>query len=515
MNRFLQRHAGKVMGVLSGFDRLVLRGTLRRLSYAVGMKGFLDGRHVLLKHFGDFAQEMTERLKRATVREAEEQGRPVKYLASSRTRKDEMAREIAARDGIEEGLIAVLRCIEPCMSYEIYRNRDTKRLEIRSRERKCLHYYQYRIDPVFGFMGARIQTWFPFTVQMTINGREWLARRMADAGLEALRRENSFVWVDDVERAQRIMDRQLRLAWPRHLDRIARQLNPDHGRMFQGDPQTYYWSVSQSEWATDLMFDAAPTLASIYPALVEHAMGTFSSPDVMRFLQGRVFQPFKGEIVSDFKNRPEGVRVKHRLDENSVKIYDKQGSILRVETTVNRPARFKVYRPKEGDRDGERDWRPMRKGIADLHRRAEVSQASNERYLDALAGADTSKRLGDLLGPITAPRTWKHRRVRGLRPWLREDIDLLSAISQGEFAINGMRNRDLRALLYDDESADPEERRRRSARVSRLLRLLRAHGLIRKLPRTHRYMVTDQGHAISAAVRASQVATMQGLGVAA
>jgi len=505
VNRFLQRHAGKVMGVLSGFDRLVLRGTLRRLSYAVGMKGFLDGRHVLLKHFGDFAQEMTERLKRATVREAEEQGRPVKYLASSRTRKDEMAREIAARDGIEEGLIAVLRCIEPCMSYEIYRNRDTKRLEIRSRERKCLHYYQYRIDPVFGFMGARIQTWFPFTVQMTINGREWLARRMADAGLEALRRENSFVWVDDVERAQRIMDRQLRLAWPRHLDR----------RMFQGDPQTYYWSVSQSEWATDLMFDAAPTLASIYPALVEHAMGTFSSPDVMRFLQGRVFQPFKGEIVSDFKNRPEGVRVKHRLDENSVKIYDKQGSILRVETTVNRPARFKVYRPKEGDRDGERDWRPMRKGIADLHRRAEVSQASNERYLDALAGADTSKRLGDLLGPITAPRTWKHRRVRGLRPWLREDIDLLSAISQGEFAINGMRNRDLRALLYDDESADPEERRRRSARVSRLLRLLRAHGLIRKLPRTHRYMVTDQGHAISAAVRASQVATMQGLGVAA
>ena len=221
MNRFLQRHAGKVMGVLSGFDRLVLRGTLRRLSYAVGMKGFLDGRHVLLKHFGDFAQEMTERLKRATVREAEEQGRPVKYLASSRTRKDEMAREIAARDGIEEGLIAVLRCIEPCMSYEIYRNRDTKRLEIRSRERKCLHYYQYRIDPVFGFMGARIQTWFPFTVQMTINGREWLARRMADAGLEALRRENSFVWVDDVERAQRIMDRQLRLAWPRHLDRRA------------------------------------------------------------------------------------------------------------------------------------------------------------------------------------------------------------------------------------------------------------------------------------------------------
>lgn len=499
------------MGVLSGFDRLVLRGTLRGLAYAAGLKGFLDRKHVLLKDFKGFALLMTDRVKAAVVREAEEQGRPIEYLASSRTRKDEMAREIASRDGIEEGLVAVLRCIEPCMSYEVYRNRDTKRLELKPRERKCLHYYQYRVDPVFGFMGARIQTWFPFTIQITINGREWLARRMADAGLDALRRENSFVWIEDVERAQRMMDRQLRLAWPRHLDRVARLLNPDHGRMFRGDPQAYYWSVSQSEWATDLMFYDAPALASIYPALVEHAMGTFSSPDVMRFLQGRVFQPFKGEIVSDFKNRPEGVRVKHRLDENSVKIYDKQGSILRVETTVNRPDRFKVYRPRESDPEGEWAWQPMRKGVADLHRRAEVSQASNARYLDALAGADTSRRLGELLGAVTAPRTWKGRRVRGLRPWAREDIDLITAISQGEFAIHGLRNRDLRMLLYAGRARDAKERRKQSARVSRLLRLLRAHRLIRKVPRTHRYVVTPTGNAISAAVRAAQVATMNRL----
>ena len=207
VNRFLQRHAGKVMGVLSGFDRLVLRGTLRRLSYAVGMKGFLDGRHVLLKHFGDFAQEMTERLKRATVREAEEQGRPVRYLASSRIRKDEMAREIAARDGIEEGLVAVLRCIEPCMSYEIYRNRDTKRLELKPRERKCLHYYQYRIDPVFGFMGARIQTWFPFSIQITLNGREWLRRRLEARGVDFLRQGNKFLHIEDYAVAQRFLNR--------------------------------------------------------------------------------------------------------------------------------------------------------------------------------------------------------------------------------------------------------------------------------------------------------------------
>lgn len=515
VNRFLQRHAGKVMGVLSGFDRLVLRGTLLGLSYVDGLRGFLGRKHVLLKDFVDFAQGMTERLKAAVVREAEERDRPVLYLPSSRTSKGEMAQEIAVRDGIEEGLVAVLRCIEPCMSYTIYRNRDARRLELRPRQRKCLHYYQYRIDPVFGFVGARIQTWFPFTIQITINGREWLARRMDETGLAYLRRDNSFAWIKDVERAQRMMDRQLRLSWPRHLRRIARQLNPAHGRMFRGSPQEYYWSASQSEWATDLMFYDAPTLASIYPALVDHAMGTFSSADVMRFLQGRVYQPFKGEIVSDFKNRPEGVRVKHRMDENSVKMYDKQGSTLRIETTVNEPKRFKVYRPKESDSDGEWAWQPMRKGVADLHRRAEVSQASNDRYLDALAGADTTQRLGAILEGVTRPRTWKKRRVRGLRPWMREDIDLLTAISQGEFAINGLRNRDLRALLYNDEANDPKERRKRSARISRLLRMLRAHRLIRKVPNAHRYIVTATGHAVSAAVRASQVATMNQLQAAA
>ena len=123
VNRFLHRHAGKVMGVLSGFDRLVLRGTLRRLSYVAGMMGWLAGKRVLLKDFGDFAQGMTEGVKAAVVAEAEELGRPIVYLPSSRIRKDERAREIAARDGIEEGLIAVLSCVEPCMSYEIYRNR--------------------------------------------------------------------------------------------------------------------------------------------------------------------------------------------------------------------------------------------------------------------------------------------------------------------------------------------------------------------------------------------------------
>ena len=109
------------------------------------------------------------------------------------------------------------------------------------------------------------------------------------------------------------------------------------------------------------MFKSPSALAEIYPALVQHGMSTFSSGDVMRFLGRKVHNSFQGEIVSDFKDRPEGVRIKHRAGKNSVKLYDKQGNVLRAETTINDPQDFKVFRPKEGEPDGPSEWRPLRR----------------------------------------------------------------------------------------------------------------------------------------------------------
>jgi len=511
VHRFLQRHADKVIGVLSGFDRLVFRGTLRRIAYAAGLRSFLWDRKILFTEFPDYAKTMTDRLKEASCREATETGRPIVYLPSSKTSKEEVAREIAEKDGIEVGLIVVLSSVEPCMSFQVYRNRETKRRELRARETKCLHLYHYVDDPVFGFLGARIQTWFPFSIQITMNGREWLSRVLDRAGVAYRREGNCFPWVEDVEKVQRIFDRQLRVYLPRQLDRIARMLNPDHGRMFRGAGLSRYWSVHQSEWATDVMFDSSSSLLEIYPALVRHAMNTIGSGEVMRFLGGKVGTSFKGQIVSDFKNRPEGVRVKHRVEGNSVKAYDKAGSILRVETTVNDASRFKVFRRKEGDPDGEPDWRPMRKGVADTWRRAEVSMRANERYLETLAAADTSVRVGDLLRKVSRRVRWKGRHVRALRPSDPLDLELFRLLGSGEFALQGLRNRDIQRALYAKETGDPAEKRRRSARATRLLRLLRAHGLVRKIPRTHRYQVTTKGLGISAAVLASQAATVEQL----
>ncbi len=199
------------------------------------------------------------------------------------------------------------------------------------------------------------------------------------------------------------------------------------------------------------------------------------------------------------------------MKDNSIKAYDKGGSVLRVETTMNNPSDFKVLRRKHGERKGKPRWRPLRRTVADVRRRAQVSQASNERYLDALASTDKSTPLGERIRDICSPTRYRAKRVRARRPWADPDLGLLRAVNRGEFAINGFRNRDLQSLQFDHPAGDDDEKRRRSAHVSRLLRMLRAHHLIQKVPHTHRYVLTAGGREIISAVLASTQITLEQL----
>jgi hypothetical protein len=308
------------------------------------------------------------------------------------------------------------------------------------------------------------------------------------------------------------MDEQLQTNWPAALTAIARSLNPLHAEILAPWPMDYYWSGYQTEWATDIVFKEPKALAAIYPALVDHAMHHFQSPDVMRFLARKAPGNFTGEIITSFKDRAEGVRVKHWLRGNSIKMYDKAGSVLRVETTIGKTDDFKVLRPPHDDPDGKLAWRPLRKGVADLHRRAELSQRSNERYLDALAAVDDTRPCSDVFDAVSRPVVDDRRRFRAIRIGDPDDLALLHAICRGEFATSGFRNRDLRLLLHPSSaSAAPQDRRRLSAKVSRRLRLLRAHGLIKKVPKTHRYQLTERGRLLTAALRATRDANVHQL----
>ena len=513
MERFIQRHRSSVTGVLSGFDRIRFRGTLRLIANDRGLGALLAYLGILLKDFKSYAMSLSEQLKAASLAMAEAAGRPVRYLASSLTCKEDVARQIAAEDRITTGLICVLTAVEPCWSFHVRRDPELKKLVLESSWRKCLHLYHYHMHPQLGFMHARVQSWFPFNIHICVNGREWLARRMDQEGLKYQRRENCFTRLSDVAETQRLFDEQLTTDYSAMLDGILPLVHPAHGPMFARRPMDYYWSADETEWASDVMFKDHATLSALYPQLIRHGMQSLSSRDVLRFLGhkvpasgGAVWGNFRGEVVSDLKHRPEGIRIKHRVDANSIKMYDKQGSVLRVETTINNTRQLRVFRQPEGQPDAKPSWQRMRKGVADLHRRAQVSQAANERYLDAMADVKDTTPLRQLTEPLCRSVNFKGRSVRPLNPLSPSDAALLSHIARGEFIINGFRNRDLRAILFPTPTSDPKEQRRRSGRITRLLRLLRAHGLIHKVPKTHRYLLSPNGRTITTVLLAAREA---------
>lgn len=542
MKNFLQRHKDRILGVLSGFDRIRFRGSLRLLSHVGGVVKWLSAGGVLLKDFHPLTKQLTSALRTQTEQFAEEAGRPVQYL-ERKLDKEELVQKIRAQQpAAENGLVAVLSTLETCHAFQVFRNRQTQQIELRRRFTKCLHYYFYFEDGRFGLTQVRLMTYFPFDCHVLLNGREWLARQMDAQGLGYLRRDNCFVSIEDFGRAQRLADQQPRIDWTGQLDRLLRNVYRGAGRF--GDvsqslpPQAYYWTSEQTEWATDVAFRDVAALAELYPQLTRHGIETFQSPDVMRFLghklpaHGGVHGRFAGEIVSDLKERPEGVRIKHRVGRNTLKMYDKFGSVLRVETTLNDPRGLKVYRPKQDDADGPKEWLPLRKSVADLTRRAELSQSANTRYLEALGKVDVDAPLSSLTDKLCRPvevvttaadGTPKKRRYRALRPFDPAEVRLLEVISRGEYEVAGFRNRDLRVALSEapeqpaaanataapagETAAEATARRRAANRVSRQLAMLRAHGLIKKIPRTHRYLLTAEGRIAIAALLAVRHAT--------
>jgi hypothetical protein len=517
MNQFITKHERNIVGVLSGWDRVRFRGTIRTLAVTKLLGSWLWDRRVMLKHFKPFAKDLTATLKASVEKVAASIGQEVKYLASSALSKEDLVQELLRREGIQEGLVCVLSCVEPCRSYDIYRDREAKRIELVQRLRKCLHWYCYFVDSRFGLCHVRIQSWLPFNVHICVNGREWLCRALERAGIAYRRSDNCLIDVADVPTAQRLLDAQPWANWQRLLNGLLRRACPALVKLpGREEPLSYYWSADETEWATDVLFKSPAALRELYPALIGHALRTFSSREVMRFLgrtrlpaRGGVDVRFNGQVTSDLAERPEGLRIKHRMNHNSIKMYDKQGSVLRIETTINDARDLSVYRTKESDPQGDKKWQRLRKGVVDLPRRAEISQAANARYLSALAEADSETPLGKAADAIHRPVVRSTRRFRGLHPLSGLDADLARCLLRGEFAINGVRNRDIRRLLCPKARSD-QDQRRQSAQISRLLRLFREHGLIYKITGTHRYQITAQGRrTLPAFIAARNASTTQ------
>lgn len=507
MSTFEEIHEDRVTGSLAMFDRMIFKGRLTALYKENGAKCFLWSQGVALKDFTGYAKWTTATIADTVRGLAEAAGRPVISFDHVKTRnyaqrKDDLAHAIAERDGIEEGVICVISAVESCMSFQVRKSFKTKTIEMYRRERKCLHHYLYLIDEEFGFMHIRIQGWIPYDCQIYVNGREWLARRLDEAGVSYLRHDNALLKVDDLKLCARLCDEFAHRAWPRVLNAFAKMVNPLLPAIRAATYGGYYWVLDQAEIATDVMFTTRPKLLEIWPDLVHHAALNLGSEDVLGFLGRKLHPSLAKEVVTDTKRRPEGWRVRHRMGPNWVKMYDKV-SVLRVETVINNPREFRILRVVTDDAGRrERRWLPMRKGVSDLWRCYQVGIASNQRYLQALAAAPMKGKGVAALDALCRPKTTRGRRVARFSPLSPTDLSLFKAAMAGEHNISGFRNADLCARLYKRPALDREEAHRRCERVSRLIGKLRGHGLVAKVPRARLYRVTSYGQRVMTAALA-------------
>ncbi len=490
VDSFIQKHQDKITGTLFCPDRLIFKGHLP-VSYAQGMENFLADQGILLKDFKDFGPQQAERLK-----EHAEQllGEPPTFLRR-KARKDDLARQRARDQGITEGLVAVFSCLETCPTFRLRYGKGRPRLQ---RDfRRCLVLYFYFLDAEFGLLHVRLVTWFPLTVQVYVNGHEWLARALAKRQVAFQQRDNAFLSIGDNALAQQLADQLLRKKWPGFLNVLAKRCNPLLGDLLQG--LSYRWVTDQAEFALDILFKSADALASLYPRLLEQASLHLGGENILGYFGRQRPAACRGEVLTDLKKIHMGFRVKHSYLSNVIKMYDKFAQVLRIEIVINRPSVFRVRR--WGTRKGQRvfDWFPLLKSVAFLGRAAHVARQAACRYVGGLAVVDDPQVSQDLLDRTCSRASFAGRKRRALNPLSREDQQLFLAVLRGEHALRGFRSRDLVPYLKQSPSKNPAIRRRQSGQRSRLLQLLRAHGLIAKLPHTRRYRVTEQGFAFMSA----------------
>jgi len=493
MNRFVERFTSSIVSVLGCHDRVIFRGHLpfggdenlnRFVDYALKIKR---------KDFLPFLEPLSESLVDHAKDLAQHANAPYRHF-EAKPDKEKLIHKLLREKPHDDGLVAVLCCKEHCRTVKLLHGKQRPRLAFRARPQRVLYFYF--LDPDFGLMYVRVQTMFPFTAQIYVNGHEWLARQMHKRRIDFVQADNAFVDIDGFDKAQEIADQFSKLDWVKILDRFVKRVNPLLKQPWLGQ-RSYYWVIDQAEFSTDLLFRSKAELAKIYPQLLEHALLNLSAEDVLKFLGRRLHPRFEGEVLTDLKKgRHPGARIKHRMKNNWLKMYDKFGQILRIETVINQPREFKVRRRRQ--RQGKRQmlWCPMNKGVANFYHYHAVARQSNERYLDALATAALPCATVKQLETLHKPARFGKRRRRALNVLSDADQRLFLAVMRGENCVNGFRNSDVAKALFAKPAKTAQERRRRSTQVSRKLQLLRAHGLIAPIRNSYRYRITHNGNAL-------------------
>jgi hypothetical protein len=481
-----ERHEEQIAGVLSCWDRMLVFGTLPKLCYAEGMTSYLYTNGVRIFDYPRFAEPFRDQLKQNAERLAAENGLTVEFLRKRNVRKEDRVKAALATRGEHPGLVCIFSAMEPCSTYKPWHNKQTGRTYLLPDDGKCLHYYFYFIDEQLGLCYVRVPTWLPCRLQIYCNGHNWLAAQLRKRQIDFAVVDNAFTGIGDWSRAQQIAN-----AWDARriharLDQFARTYCP----IFRSFGVQYHWSIDQCEYATDIVFHRQADLAAIYDNLVRTAIHTVKPDNIATFLGRKLHSQYEGEMGNRFNIRLEGTRIKHTMGPVSLKLYDKFGLLLRIETTVNDLTFFKHYREVE-HRDGSREtrWASMQKTIYSLPALRELLEAANRRYLEFLSAIENPTTGRDKLDKLSRTVQQEGRSYPGFNLFDPDDDTLLRSIARAEFNITGLQNKTLRRYLPDQTSGQ----------VSRLLKRLRLHGIIKKVGHTYKYYLTQFGKEVTTA----------------
>jgi hypothetical protein len=481
-----ERRSDQITGVLSCYDRMLIQGALPGLCFAEGMTGYLYAHHIRVFDYAQWAQPLRETLRENAEGLAAENALEIEFIRRPKSfRKEDKIHQVLKNRGDHPGLEWIFSAMEPCSTYRPWHDKTTGKTSLPPDDGKCLHYYFYFIEEELGLCYVRVPTWCPLRLQVYLNGHHRLACRLKRKQVAHTRLDNAFVEIEDFERTQKIAD-----DWP--VEKLHRKLNEWAGRycpVIREFQVGYHWSLDQVEFSTDLLFRRREDLQALYGHLTRTAIHTVKPDNIATFLGRKLGPLYQGEMGNRFNIRIEGTRIKHTMGPVSLKMYDKFGLILRIETTVNNVSFFQHYRTVE-QRDGRTvtPWAPMKKSIYSLPALREVLQAANRRYLEFLSTLDDPTAGIDRLHKISEPVRENERSYPGLNFFSAQDQTLIETLARGEFNLRGLQNKSLRVHLG----------KKTSGQVSRLLKRLRLHGLLKKVGHTYRYYLTLLGKQVMA-----------------
>lgn len=481
-----ERYDERIAGILSCYDRVLITGTIPVICYAEGMTRFLYAKGIRIFDYPQFAMTLRDRVRDGAAALAAQAGVTIEHIAKSHIRKEDVVARVLEQRGDHPGLVHILSAMEACDSYRPWHDKPTGKTFVRPDSGKCLHYYFYFMDAAFGLIYLRVPTWCPFRLQFYCNGHNWLSRRLAAEGIGYSMADNAFTRIDDWERAQELADSLSPDVLHRTLDRYAEQCCP----VADVFGQSYHWSLMQVEYATDLAFRSRATLGPLYDQLIRETVLSVKAEQVASFLGRQITPQLAQEIGSQFSTRIEGTCVKHRFGKASIKMYDKFGIVLRIETTTNDVSFFKHHRRVEHrNSPPTRALAPVKKSIYSLIDLREILLGCNRRYLAHLSALDDFSAGVRALDRLTKPRAVDGRTVKGIDFFSDTDKALLEALQDPKVNIAGIRRADLIPALG---AFSPH-------RLSRHLRRLRDLGVIKRVTGTYRYYLTKAGRAATAA----------------